>query len=63
MGNTAKHTDLSWEVPGIRAYVPLTDIEYVRFGPESWLGVGEEPDDALNVRFRDDTAGELGDFQ
>jgi hypothetical protein len=65
MGNTIKYTDLSWEVPGVRADVdvPLTDIEVVPSGPETWLGVRAESHDELNFPFWDGTAGEHRDFQ
>jgi hypothetical protein len=65
MGNTIKHTDLSWEVPGARAdvNVPLTDIEFVRSGPETSFGADAESHDALSLRSWDDTAGEPRDFQ
>jgi hypothetical protein len=44
MGDIAKYTDLSWEIPGLRAFVdvPLEDIDFQVSGDETQSGLGPE---------------------
>jgi hypothetical protein len=67
MASIAKHTDLSWEIPGPRAIadVPLEDIDLQVPGHGTRSGVGSEWRDAPDFGSWDDNAGWTGleDFE
>lgn len=67
MGSTTKHTDLSWEVPGPRAIVPvpLEGTDYQVPGHVTRSGAGSEWRDTPDFGSWDDSAGwtELEDFE
>ncbi len=56
MGSIAKHTDLSWEVPGLRAHVdvPLEDTESQVLGHGTSSGIGSAWMQARNLGSWDD---------
>ena len=65
MGNIARHTDLSWELPGLRANVdvPLEDTEFRGHGTPSTVDSGWIH--ARDLRSWDESAAPPGleDFQ
>jgi hypothetical protein len=43
MGSTVKHTDLSWEIPSLRADIDLPFEDFEFWVPESGTGRGGNP--------------------